>query len=162
VSERTLPGTPAEALAEARAHALSALAEAVAALRALVDAASLAAGREGAPARRLAPLAEALASLSAWLSPAGERDADALLRALAEGLDAEIARWEARSREEPEARAVLRAFLAVREVLWELGTRFASPRGTPGAPEEPETAPPERPPRRRRARRRVTRVAVEG
>ena len=51
-------------------------------------------------------------------------DAAAVLRALADGLDSEIERWEARSREDAEARSVLRAFLAVREVLWELGTRF--------------------------------------
>jgi len=161
VTERTPPSTPAEALSEARAHALRALAEAVAALRALLDAASLAASRESAAASRLAPLADALAGLSAWLSPEGGSDADALLRAFAEGLDAEIARWEARSREEPEARAVLRAFLAVREVLWELGARFAPARGE-AAGSEPDATAPERPPRRRRSRRRVTRVAVEG
>jgi hypothetical protein len=160
VSERIPPSHAAEALAEARAHARRAAAEAVAALRALLDAALLASGGEPAAASRLAPLAEALDRLSAWLSPESAGDADALLRALAEGLDAEIARWEARSREEPEARSVLRAFLAVREVLWELASRFAPTNGAEGEP--PPGTDPERPVRRRRGRRRVERVAVEG
>jgi hypothetical protein len=161
VTERTPPSSPAEALAEARAHARRAAAEAAAALRALLDASTLAARGEAAAAGRLAPLAEALDQLCAWLSPEQESDADAVLRALADGLDAEIARWEAKSREDPEARSVLRAFLAVREVLWELGSRFtATAREETAAPPPDDT--PEPPPRRRRARRRVERVAVEG
>jgi hypothetical protein len=161
VTERTPPSSPAEALAEARAHARRAAAEAAAALRALLDAATLAARGEAAAAGRLAPLAEALDQLSAWLSPEQESDADAVLRALADGLDAEIARWEAKSREDPEARSVLRAFLAVREVLWELGSRFTATAREETAAPPPDDAP-EPPPRRRRARRRVERVAVEG
>jgi len=161
VTERTPPTSPAEALAEARLHARRAAAEAAAALRALLDAATLAARGEPAAGGRLAPLAEALEHAAAWLHPEGERDADAVLRALAGGLDAEIARWEARSREDPEARSVLRAFLAVREVLWELGSRFAPTEADASeAPQGDDTPPP--PARRRRARRRVERVAVEG
>ena len=160
MTERIRPSSPAEALAEARAHARRAAAEAAAALRALLDAATLAARGEDAAAGRLAPLAEALDQLSAWLSPEQDSDADAVLRALADGLDAEIARWEAKSREDPEARSVLRAFLAVREVLWELGSRFAATsREETAAP--PEADAEERPARRRRTRRRVERVAVE-
>jgi hypothetical protein len=161
VTERTPPSSPAEALAEARAHARRAAAEAAAALRALLDAATLAARGEAAAAGRLAPLAEALDQLSAWLSPEQESDADAVLRALADGLDAEIARWEAKSREDPEARSVLRAFLAVREVLWELGSRFSATTSEQ-TPAPPPDDTPEPPARRRRARRRVERVAVEG
>jgi hypothetical protein len=164
VTERTPPSTPAEALAEARLHARRAAAESAAALRALLDAATLAARGAPASAGRLAPLAEALERIAAWLHPESDQSGDAVLRALADGLDAEIARWEAKSREDPEARSVLRAFLAVREVLFEMSTRFAAPRE-----EEPEAAPAgdteQRPPRRaraRRARRRVERVAVEG
>jgi hypothetical protein len=161
VTERTPPSSPAEALAEARAHARRAAAEAAAALRALLDAAALAARGEAAAAGRLAPLAETLDQLSAWLSPEQESDADAVLRALADGLDAEIARWEAKSREDPEARSVLRAFLAVREVLWELGSRFSATTSEQ-RPAAPPDDTPEPPARRRRARRRVERVAVEG
>lgn len=164
MTERTSPGTPAEALAEARLHAQRAAAESAAALRALLDAATLAARGEPAAAGRLAPLAEALERIAAWLHPDGDQSGDAVLRALADGLDAEIARWEAKSREDPEARSVLRAFLAVREVLFEMSTRFATPRK-----EEPEAAAPDdteerspRPTRARKPRRRVERVAVEG
>jgi hypothetical protein len=160
VTERTPPSSPADALAEARAHARRAAAEAALALRALLDAASLAAQGGPAAAGRLAPLAEALEQLSAWLSPDAAGDADALLRAFADGLDAEIARWEAKSREDPEARSVLRAFLAVREVLWELGSRFAPSPAAASAERTPDAEEPA--PRRRRARRRVERVAVEG
>jgi hypothetical protein len=46
-----------------------------------------------------------------------------LLRSIAEALDAEVARWQARAESDPEARAVLRAFLGLRELLWEFGIR---------------------------------------
>lgn len=164
MTERTSPGTPAEALAEARLHAQRAAAESAAALRALLDAATLAARGEPAAAGRLAPLAEALERIAAWLHPEGDQSGDAVLRALADGLDAEIARWEAKSREDPEARSVLRAFLAVREVLFEMSTRFATPRKEEteaAAPGDTEERSP-RPTRPRRPRRRVERVAVEG
>jgi hypothetical protein len=165
VTERTSPSTPAEALAEARLHAQRAAAESAAALRALLDAATLAARGEPAAAGRLAPLAEALERIAAWLHPEGDQSGDAVLRALADGLDAEIARWEAKSREDPEARSVLRAFLAVREVLFEMSTRFATPRkeepvATTPSDDTEERSP--RPARARRPRRRVERVAVEG
>jgi hypothetical protein len=160
VSDHTPPETPAEALAEARLHALRAVAELAVSLRALVDAAALAADGEIASEGRLAPVAEALEAAARWLDPEREEsgDAAAVLRALAEGLETEIERWEARSREDSEARSVLRAFLAVREVLWEMENRF-------GRPQEPEAeeAPPEVPGARgKRSKRRVQRVAVEG
>jgi hypothetical protein len=164
VTERTPPSTPAEALGEARLHAQRAAAESAAALRALLDAGTLAARGELAAAGRLAPLAEALERIAAWLHPEGDQSGDAVLRALADGLDAEISRWEAKSREDPEARSVLRAFLAVREVLFEMSTRFATPRTEQpdaAAPSDTEERSP-RPTRARRARRRVERVAVEG
>ena len=162
MTERTPPTSSAEALAEARRHAQHAAAESAAALRALLDAAALATAGEPAAAGRLAPLAEALERIAAWLHPEGDESGEAVLRALADGLDAEIARWEAKSREDPEARSVLRAFLAVREVLFEMRTRFAKPQ-----PDEPVPPPAvdtdERArARTRRPRRRVERVAVEG
>jgi hypothetical protein len=118
------PRSADEALARARQHGLAALAESVLALRALVDAASLAA--TGAPSDAHATLSGA----SAWLDQiaeqmqagAGSRGAP-WLDAVARVLDAEIERWETRGREDPEARAVLRAFLGVREILWEFGLR---------------------------------------
>jgi hypothetical protein len=160
VSEHTPPETAAEALAEARLHARRAAAELAVALRALVDAAALAADGGIASEGRLAPVAQALETAARWLDPerGGSGDAAAVLRALAEGLETEIERWEARSREDSEARSVLRAFLAVREVLWEMETRFAA---APVA--ERDEAPPEAPRARgKRSKRRVQRVAVEG
>ena len=82
--------------------------------------------RSGLPSdasRLLAPLAQLLEGLAAGLAPDAEAASAPLLDALAEALDAEIARWEARARDDAEARAVLRAFLGVRELLWELGLR---------------------------------------
>jgi hypothetical protein len=164
VTERTPPTSPAEALAEARQHAQRAAAESAAALRALLDAAALATTGEPAAAGRLAPLAEVLERVATWLHPDGAETGEAVLRALAAGLDAEIARWEARSREDPEARSVLRAFLAVREVLFEMSTRFAAaPKDAAAPPEDADTDERSPRPRRvRRSRRRVERVTVEG
>ena len=148
-------------------HAQRAAAEGAAALRALLDAATLAARGEPANAGRLAPLAQALEQVAAWLHAGrrAERRRRAA-RARRRDCDAEIARWEARSKEDPEARSVLRAFLAVREVLFEVSARFAAPRKDEPAPPASDAADtderPQRPARRQRARRRVERVAVEG
>lgn len=137
-----------EALGRARLHACRAAAEAAAALEALLDAASLAAGGREARRGGLAPLARLLEALRTGLETQAPSDAAPLLDALQDALDEEIARWEARSREEPEARAVVRAFLAVRELLFELGVH----RGRTGP--RPGTSAPSRPG--------VQRVPVEG
>jgi hypothetical protein len=162
VTDRIPPSTAAEAPAAARRHGQRAAAESALALRALLDAATLAARGEPASRGRLAPLADALERASAWLGEGGEVGGEAVLRALADGLDAEIARWEAKSREDPEARSVLRAFLAVREVLFEMSTRFTAPREPEPAAPEPPADTEQRSARPRRTRRRVERVAVEG
>lgn len=113
-----------EAIARARQHGFAALAEGALAMRALVDAASLAA--TGAPSDAHA----AIAGASSWLDQLAEqlqagagRSGAPWLDAVARVLDAEIERWETRGRDDPEARAVLRAFLGVREILWEFGLR---------------------------------------
>ena len=49
-----------------------------------------------------------------------------------DALDAEIARWETKARQDADARAVLRAFLGVRELLWELGMRPSAPAAEDG------------------------------
>jgi hypothetical protein len=156
---RGRPLTPAEgareALQQAARHARAAAAEAALALRSLLDAAAFFAA--GAPARENGVLRDAaqwLDGVARGVAPEGGGDA-ALAQALAGALDAEIARWEARAVQDPEARAVLRAFLGVRELLWELGVRAAPPSSAP--PREPY--PPERPATRRR---RVERVRVQG
>jgi hypothetical protein len=162
---RTSPADAAEALARARQHARSAASEAVAAVHALLDAAALA--TSGLPSEAngvLAPLARLLESLSEGLAPAADVASAPLLTALAEALDAEIARWEARARDDAEARAVLRAFLGVRELLWELGLRRrdASP-GEPGTEQRaPASGAASRSPRSVRRRARVQRVPVQG
>ena len=90
----------------------------------MLDAAALASsGLPSDASRLLAPLAQLLESLAQGLAPDSAAVSAPLLAALADALDAEIARWEARARDDAEARAVLRAFLGVRELLWELGVR---------------------------------------
>ncbi len=91
-------------------------------VRALLDAASLVTSSEPSQAHRLlGPLASLLEDLSAHL----DRDAGAtpapILDAITEALDVEIAHWEQRASDDSDARAVLRAFLGLRELLWEFG-----------------------------------------
>jgi hypothetical protein len=128
------------------------------ALEALLDAASLAAGGELAASRRaLGPLARALDAVAADLEASSRDGSLPLLAAVAEALDAEISRWELRANEDPDARAVLRAFLGLRELLWEFGVRRAeNGEATGGSGVRSRRAP------ARRARRRVQRVPVEG
>ena len=141
------PRTVQEALGQARRHARAALAEMVATLRALLDAASLAgAGVPSDEQQRLSGLAATLDALAAQIAPDGTAEGPPLLAAVYEALDDEIERWEERSRNDPDARPVLRAFLGLREILWELGVRPTQP----GPRGEPARGP------------RVQRVPVEG
>jgi glutathione S-transferase len=146
-------GDATEALARARRHGRAAAAEALAAIEALLDAGALVSAGEPAAAHPLlAPLAQLLAHLKGRLEGAAGADGESVLAAVAEALDAEIARWEERAHQDPEARAVLRAFLGVRELLWEFGVRRPD---EPGAPRD------ERRPAKRRSAR-VQRVRVQG
>lgn len=141
-----------EALGRASLHARRSAAEALSAVRALMDAVALL--HRGAPAESHALLGRAAAWLDRLVGElSGGPEEAALTRALSEALDAEIARWEERARNDPEARAVLRAFLGVRELLWELGVR--------PAPESPSNDPPPHAKPRPR-KRRVERVPVRG
>ena len=147
--------TAGQALARAGDHARAAVGEALRAVGALLDAASLAAS--GAPAERrpvIGPFARTLEDLAAGLAGSGE-DARPLLVAVAEALDAEIARWELRARDDADARAVLRAFLGLRELLWEFGVRRPDAEAPAGPGSRRRRA-------ARRARPRVQRVRVEG
>ena len=158
------PETVEEALRRARAHGRAAAAESVAALRALLDATALAlSGRAAEGDAVLGPLSRSLEELRALIAPDDARFGSSLLSALFDALDAEIARWELRSHEDPNARSVLRAFLGVREILWEISARGGEP-ATPSEEEGPEggqAKPPARPVRSRRGSR-VQRVPVEG
>ena len=79
---------------------------------------------EPARAHRLfAPLAGLLEGLEADLGATPDDASQPLLASIADALDAEIARWEALAEADSDARAVLRAFLGLRELLWEFGVR---------------------------------------
>ena len=149
------PSDAREALAVAARHARAAAAEAARAARALLDAAALLSA--GVPAEGHAGLRGAarwLEALASGVAPEAAADAS-LVDALSAALDAEIARWEERAAQDPDARAVLRAFLGVRELLWELGVRPAqtSPASRRAQPAAERRAP---------QRRRVERVRVQG
>jgi hypothetical protein len=153
-------GPPADdarkALARAARHARTAASEAVLSLRALLDAAALVSS--GVPAETHAALRGAahwLDAIARGVTPEDGHDAT-LAQALADALDAEIGRWEKRAAQDPDARAVLRAFLGVRELLWELGIRSdAQPPEARRTPRRPAERPAPQ-------RRRVERTRVQG
>ena len=136
----------------------------MAALQALLDAAALAlSGRAAEPDAILGPLSRSLEELRGLVAPQDSPLGSNLLAALFDALDAEIARWEERSREDPNARSVLRAFLGVREILWEISSRRPEPTESPEekAPAAPRTRRSTKTGRSRRSTR-VRRVPVEG
>jgi hypothetical protein len=148
------------ALARAAEHGRRAASEALLAGRALLDALSLMLHGAGAEERRILGLAaRTLDDLADALAGGGTRPG--LLAAVADALDAEIARWEKRASHDADARAVLRAYLGLREILWELGVRpgGARPDSTSGGPARPDGS--RGPQRRGRGRGRVQRVPVE-
>lgn len=117
-------GSVRQAIERAAHHAGLALAEGVASARALLDAASIGMSGESAQTHpHLSEFAQALDQISEALSGATSSPSNAALSALLEALDAEISRWDVRSQTDADARAVLRAFLGLREFLWELGVR---------------------------------------
>ena len=173
------PADVKEALERARRHGRAAAAEGMAAVRALLDAASL--GISGEPSDShagLASLARGLDELAASLGGESSDRSSPMVEAILDALDSEIRRWEMRSAGDMEARAVLRAFLGVREILWEFGLRRSAEGGAepPGQhsaeTDEPTPRRAARPAARsrmhadpkspRRSRRRVQRVEVEG
>ena len=166
------PGTDAppadvtEALARARKHGRRAAAETAAALRALLDAAAIVTTGEPGDRTAFGPLAVGLTQLQEWIDPESTRDGGAVLAALHDALDQEIGRWEERSRSDPDARAVLRAFLGVRELLWEVGVRRSEDAedAEPPTAGEAGDAATEPKPEVRASRRgtRLRRVRVEG
>jgi hypothetical protein len=162
--EAAPPESAAEALARARRHTHSAIAEALAAIRALLDASSLALTGEASAANAiLGPLARILEGLRAEFDEnATTGEAAALLRSIAEALDAEIARWEKRAETDPEARSVWRAFLGLRELLWEFGIRRESDASGSGETSKPAARKKGRSTSTRPKKPRVQRVTVEG
>jgi hypothetical protein len=157
------PTTAPEALDKARQHAHAALHEALAAVQALLDAASLAVSGERSEAHRLlAPVVGILEKLTAELNGDVGREATILLDSIAVALDTEIARWEDRAKNDVEARAVLRAFIGLRELLWEFGVRHESEGDDSDAASRRAPRKAGRGSSRGRRRTRVQRVPVEG
>jgi hypothetical protein len=153
-----------EALARARTHIHAAIAEALAAVRALLDASSLAvSGEASASSALLGPIARILEGLRAEFDESATTgEAAALLRSIAEALDAEIARWETRAENDAEARAVLRAFLGLRELLWEFGIRRKSDESEGEETSKRTARKKGRSTSTRRKQPRVQRVTIEG
>ncbi len=113
-----------ESLESALDHAQRAAAEGVAGARDLLDVASI--GVLGAPAhthRSLGELAKLLEQLERTLNGEAPSFRNAAINTVLAAVDREVERWELRSKDDPDARAVLRVFLGMREVLWELGVR---------------------------------------
>lgn len=163
------PNNVEEALALARQHGRAAAAEATAAVRALLDAAALGStGKRSGEVPGLGAVGEMLDDLHRWLE--GGETSSAVVVALAEALESEIRRWETRSSQDEEARSVLRAFLGLRELLWELGVRAQSGDSATTEPaREPVSQPPPREaatttrkPQRAARADRVHRIRVEG
>jgi len=151
-----------EALARARRHGRAAASEGLAMLQALIDATALVAGGRPSEASRVfGPIAKLLEGLADDFARGTAGGSSELLATFAAAIDAEIVHWEQRARDDTDARTVLRAFLGLREVLWEFGIRQEA------APAE--SAPTKRRPVSTRARSsaagrapRVQRVPVQG
>jgi len=114
-----------EALQRARTHLRNFTLEGLEAARALLEAARHASGLTAAtPDSIVDQLQEQLEELIAALrNNASFVVPRALAEPLGAAIDIEIKRWEERSQTDPDARLVLRAFLGMRELLWEVSAR---------------------------------------
>ena len=159
-----------EALRRSAQHARNAVAEALLAAQALLDAVALATTGRAASASQtsesgrnrndvLGALADRIARVAQDLRGEEPDLPESWTRAVLEALDHEIERWETRSRNDPDARAVLRAFISLREILWEFGLRGSTEARNSGPNRATEkNAPPG--PSNRTAR--VQHIKVEG
>ena len=129
-----------DALTRARTHLRRATLESLEAAQALLEAAGQASGLDQGDAGALS--AEISRGLERLLDEIHTGDRFELPQSLAgplnEALGREIERWEARSKQDPDARPVLRAFLALREILWEFGLGSGGAKD-PAAKAEPDT-----------------------
>jgi hypothetical protein len=157
------PETVGAALARARQHGRAAAAEALAMVRALIEAASLAAsGRPSETSRLLGPLTKLLEALGNELGRDAGDGSSPVLDSIAGAIDDEIALWEERARDDTEARTVLRAFLGLREILWEFGVRRSSDAEGADSDEPPRPPPPSRRTAEKSRGARIQRVPVQG
>jgi hypothetical protein len=169
------PATALEALERASSHARQAGIELIAAAQALVDAVSLSwSGHPSEANAVLGPLSASLDELADRLGRGSTQLPEPIARAVLSALDDEIKRWEERSASDSDARAVLRAFLGIREILWELGIRPENASSTedrraqedgvagraPGASKPPRSR--TRPDGTGTGKRRLSRVPVQG
>lgn len=119
-----------EAIERARAHFGKATLESFAAGRAMIDAAIMASSSSHVGRSDRGFPAEFIALTEMWLTllDRGFRLSrnPAVAEELHEALRVEIERWERRSASDEYARPVLRAFLGLRELLWEFGVREPS------------------------------------
>ena len=159
------PTSVPEALERARKHAQAAGIELLTALRALLDAGALGwTGRPSDAHTALRTIAHNIDDAIARLDDDWIGIPVPAMNAVLQALDLEIARWEERSLEDTEARAVLRTFLGLREILWEFGLRP----GEATAPRAPTRAASRTPAKDRKettgagAKRRVQRVEIQG
>ena len=157
-----------EAVGRAREHLRRATLEGLEAATALLEAASLVSGTGPATEGLSADLLRGIERVLQGLRSEGRfAFPEAVTGPLEEALAREIARWEIRSKSDPAARPVLRAFLGLRELLWELGMRtaHAAPE-QPGSTDSAKDAPPADGPTKTRKvarppKRRVQRFDVE-
>jgi len=114
-----------QALERARAHLRQSMLEGLEGIRALLEAAALATEGTRPPAESLT--GQIQAQIEDLLSALRDSASFSLPRAMAEPLsdavEAEIRRWEERAKNDPDARLVLRAFLGMRELIWEFSNR---------------------------------------
>ncbi len=150
-----------QGLRRAREHLGRATLEMVEAARALLDASLRATGLHSvAPDSLAGEIGRNLDALLSSLRAGGPFQLpSALADPLSEALEAEIERWEARSKTDVDARPVLRAFLGLRELLWELGLR---PPAEPRSPHATKPRDPAQPASGEPAKSRVQRFDVEG
>jgi len=164
------PSNVDEALRRSAQHARNAIAEALLAGHALLDAVALATTGRAASARTdeprahigqagLASLAERIRLLAHSVRGKETDLPEDWTHAILEALDQEIRRWEERSRGDADARAVLRAFIGLRELLWEFGLREGQTTGSHESRPEPDRSESNRGTGRTA---RVQRVKVEG
>ena len=113
-----------EAVGRAREHLRRATLEGLEAATALLEAASSVSGTGPATEGISADLLRGIERILHGLRSNGRfAFPEAVTGPLEEALAREIARWEIRSKSDQAARPVLRAFLGLRELLWELGMR---------------------------------------
>jgi hypothetical protein len=128
-----------EALQRARTHLQRATLEGLEAARALIQAGMHTSGLATATGdswvgnvqRSLEELIAGIRENGSFVLPA------VFAEPLAEALELEIKRWELRSSTDADARVVLRAFLGLRELLWELGMRPGTSSASDGARSNP-------------------------